>query len=103
MKIDNHSNLSGISTPGSSSAAKVDSGAVRDAGGKVTSPDSDSAELSGTAGKVSKALSQDAADRAAKVEQLRAAVANGTYNVTPAEISRGIVNDALASSATAGG
>ena len=48
------------------------------------------------------AVGLDTANRAAKVEQLRGQVVEGGYNPDPVEISRGIVNDALANAATAG-
>ena len=103
MKIDDRSDLSGVASPGAKGTAGVE-GAGRKEGSRETDrAGSDRAEVSGRAGKISQALSEDAADRAAKVDRLRLEVAEGRYNPDPAEISRAIVNDALASSAAAGG
>jgi flagellar biosynthesis anti-sigma factor FlgM len=103
MKIDNRNDLSGVSTPGAAAATSVDSGSRRTTVGGTGGASSDSVELSGLAGKISQAVSQDAADRSAKVEQLRSQVGNGTYQADSAATSRGVVNESLASSATAGG
>jgi flagellar biosynthesis anti-sigma factor FlgM len=99
MKIDDRNQLGAVSTPGATGAAGVASGTQRTTSGAPSGSGSDTAELSGLAGKIS----QDSADRAAKVEQLRAQFANGTYQPSSAAISHGIVNDALASGAAAGG
>jgi flagellar biosynthesis anti-sigma factor FlgM len=103
MKIDDRSNLGAVSTPGANGAAGVESGGRRETSRGVDGSGPDRAELSGLAGKISQFVSKDAAGRAAKVEQLRAQVASGSYSADPAAISRGIVNDALASAAIAGG
>ena len=102
MKIDNRSDLSGVSTPGVSGAAGVDSGARTTTNGVAGGSSSDSVELSGLAGQISQAESQNAATRSATVEQLRSQVDNGTYQADPAAISHGVVNEALASAAAAG-
>jgi flagellar biosynthesis anti-sigma factor FlgM len=101
MKIDNRSDLS-VSTPGTAGAPGIDSGS-RPAGGGSSGSGPDTAELSSLAGKISQAVSQDGADRAAKVDQLRAQVTAGTYQADSQATSHGIVNDALASAAAAGG
>jgi flagellar biosynthesis anti-sigma factor FlgM len=103
MKIDNRNDLSGVSTPGAAAATSVDSSNRRTTGGVSGGASSDSVELSGLAGKISQAVGQDAAARAAKVEQLRSQVGNGTYQVDAAATSRGVVNESLAGAATAGG
>jgi flagellar biosynthesis anti-sigma factor FlgM len=103
MKIDNRNDLSGVSGPGSTAAAGVDSGSRRTAGGGTAGTGSDSVELSGLAGKISQAVSQDAVDRSAKVDQLRSQVANGSYQPDSAAISSGIVKESLAAAAAAGG
>jgi flagellar biosynthesis anti-sigma factor FlgM len=103
MKIDNGSNLGSIPATGVAGAAGTDAASQRVAGLGVGSASPDSAELSGLAGKISQTLSQDSADRAAKGEQLRALISSGQYSSDSAAVSRGIVNDALTSSAAAGG
>ena len=103
MKIDNPSDLSGISSPGAKGASGVEGGARHEAGHGVDRAGSDHAELSGLAGKISGATGVDAAQRAANVERLRLEVAEGRYHPDPADVSRGIVNDALANAATVGG
>lgn len=102
MKIDDQSGLGGISSPGTKEAGKVESGRP-DAGHGVDRAGSDRAELSGLAGKIAGATTVDAKARAEKVERLRLEIAEGRYQPDPAAISKGIVNDALTSSATAGG
>jgi flagellar biosynthesis anti-sigma factor FlgM len=99
MKIDDRNQLGALSTSGPAGAAGVESGSQRTTSGAASGSSSDTAELSGLAGKIS----QDSADRAAKVEHLRAQVANGTYQPNSAAIGHGIVNEALASAAAAGG
>ena len=103
MKINDQSNLSPTSAPGAKSAVGSESGERRDAGRTTTGDRSDSAELSGLAGKISQAVSKDSANRATLVDQLRAQLASGTFQVDAAATSRGIVNDSLASAAGAGG
>jgi anti-sigma28 factor (negative regulator of flagellin synthesis) len=104
MKIVDTSNLSPVTTPSTKGAAGPESTKGRDAGRAATTGDGrDSADLSGLAGKISQAISKDSANRAAQVEQLRVQVANGTYQADAAATSRGIVSDALANAAGAGG
>ena len=103
MKIDDRSDLSGVASPGAKGAAGVEGAGRQDASRGANRTGSDRAEVSGRAGKISQALSQDAAERAANVERLRLEVAEGRYNPDPAEISHAIVNDALSSAASAGG
>jgi flagellar biosynthesis anti-sigma factor FlgM len=102
MKIDNGSNLGSIATTGAAGATGTDAASQRVAGLGVGGSSPDSAELSGLAGKISQALSQDSAGRAAKGDQLRALISSGQYSPDSAAVSRGIVNDALTSSATGG-
>jgi hypothetical protein len=99
MKIDDRNQLGQVSTPSAIGASAVESGSQRKTGGGVSGSGWDTAELSGLAGKIS----QDSADRAAKVELLRGQVANGTYQPNTAAIGRGIVSEALASATAAGG
>jgi hypothetical protein len=103
MKIDDRSDLNGVSPSGTKGAAGVEGGSRPEAGRKTDRTGSDSAELSGLAGKISRATGQEAEERAANVERLRLEVSNGLYQPDPAETSRGIVKDALANAATAGG
>ena len=103
MKIVDQSNLSQVSAPGAKSVSGAESGERRDAGRTTTGDSNDSAQLSGLAGKISQAVSKDSVNRAALVEQLRAQVASGTFQVDAAAASRGIVNDSLASAAVGGG
>jgi len=102
MKIENPNDLGAVSSPGAKSTAGVESGVRRDGGRGVENTGPDRAELSGLAGKISGAVGRDAANRAAQVEQLREQVIEGDYRPDPAEISRGIVNDALANAAADG-
>jgi hypothetical protein len=102
MKIQNSNELGAISAPGSKGTAAVESGVRRDGGRGVENTGPDRAELSGLAGKISKAAGKDAVNRAGNVEQLRGQVAEGGYHPDPAAISRGIVNAALTHAATAG-
>lgn len=102
MKIQNPNDLSSVSSSSAKSTAGVETGAHRDAGRGVENTGPDRAELSGLAGKIAGAVGRDSANRAAKVEQLRAQVVAGTYRPDAAEISRGIVNDSLANAATGG-
>ena|SRR5215468_5611875 len=102
MKINNSNELGAISTPGSKGTAGVEGGVRRDGGRAVENTGPDRAELSGLAGKISKAVGKDAVNRAANVEQLRGQVAEGRYHPDPAAISRGIVNAALTNAATPG-
>jgi flagellar biosynthesis anti-sigma factor FlgM len=103
MKIDNRNDLSGVTTPAATGVTSVDSGDQRTTVGGTGGTSSDSVELSGLAGKISQAVNQDAANRSSAVEQLRTQVGNGTYQADSAAISHGVVNEALASAATAGG
>jgi flagellar biosynthesis anti-sigma factor FlgM len=103
MKIQNQNDLGAVSSPGAKGTAGVEGSGRREAGRGVDKAGADRAELSGLAGKISEAVAKDAADRVAKVEQLRVQVAEGTYRADPAAISQGIVQDALANTATAGG
>ena len=103
MKIVDQSNLSQTAAPGAKSAVGAETGERRDASRITTTDGKDSAELSGLAGKISQAVSKDSANRAALVDQLRAQVARGTFQVDAAATSRGIVNDSLAGAAGAGG
>jgi anti-sigma28 factor (negative regulator of flagellin synthesis) len=104
MKIVDQSNLSPVAAPSTQSANGPESGKHREAGRTAATGDgTDSAELSGLAGKISQTVSKDSANRAAQVEQLRVQVVNGTYQADAAATSRGIVNDSLANAAGAGG
>ena len=103
MKIDDRSDLNGVSPSGAKGAAGVEGAARQEAGRKADGTGSDRAELSGLAGKISRATGQEADERVANVERLRLEVASGDYQPNPADISRGIVTDAIASAATAGG
>jgi hypothetical protein len=102
MKIENPNNLGAISSPSAKGTAGVESGIQRDGGRGVENTGPDRAELSGLASKISGAVSRDAANRSARVEQLRGQVVEGDYRADPVEISRGIVNDALANAAAGG-
>ena len=103
MKIDDLSNVGGVASPGAKGAGAVESGARQDAGRSADRAGSDRAELSGLAGKIAQATSIDARQRADKVEHLKLEVAAGRYQPDASAISRGILNDALSSSAKAGG
>jgi flagellar biosynthesis anti-sigma factor FlgM len=103
MKIVDQINLSPAATPSAKNATVPEPGKRLEASrASATGDGRDSADLSGLAGKISQAVSKDSASRAAQVEQLRAQVASGTYQVDAAATSRGIVNDSLANAAGAG-
>jgi anti-sigma28 factor (negative regulator of flagellin synthesis) len=103
MKIDDRSNLGGVASPGAKGAGGVESGGRQDAGRAVDRTGTDRAELSGLAGKIAQATSIDASQRAEKVQRLKVEVAQGRYQPDASATSRGIVNDALLSSARTGG
>jgi anti-sigma28 factor (negative regulator of flagellin synthesis) len=103
MKIDDRNDLNGVSTSEAKGAGGVEGAGRREGSRKAERTGSDRAELSGLAGKISRAVGLEAEQRAANVERLRVAVASGVYNPDPADISRGIVKDAIAHSAAAGG
>jgi len=100
MKIDDSSNLGSIASPG---AKGIESSQNREPARGADRTGTDRAEVSGRAGKISEAITQDAASRAATVERLRLEVAEGRYNPDPAAVSRAIVGESLAQGATAGG
>src|SRR5258705_10568887 len=101
MKINDHSDLSGIPTSGTKGAAGGGSQGRTEGSREADRAGSDRAELSGLAGKIAHATGIDAKQRAEKVERLRLEVAQGNYRPNAAETSKGIVNDALSSSAAA--
>jgi anti-sigma28 factor (negative regulator of flagellin synthesis) len=103
MKIVDQNNLGPAPTPGAQGASGADAGKRREASrAEVTGDGTDSADLSGLAGKISEAVSKNSVNRATVVEQLRSQVADGTFQVDAAATSRGIVNDSLANAASAG-
>jgi hypothetical protein len=94
MKIADQTNLGPVSVSSTPSASGPEAGKLREATpAPVTG---DSADLSGLAGKISRAVSSDSSGRTAVVNQLRSEVANGTYQADAAATSRGIVNESLA-------
>jgi flagellar biosynthesis anti-sigma factor FlgM len=103
VKIDDRTDLSGLSSPGAKGAAGVDNAARQEGARGAEKAGADRAELSGRAGKIAQALSADAERRAAEVERLRLEVASGRYHPDPGVIAKGIVNDALAQAAAGGG
>ena len=103
MKIDDRNDLSGISTSGAKGAGGVEGAGRREGNRKADGTGTDRAELSGLAGKISRAVGLEAEQRAANVERLRVELASGVYKPDPADISRGIVKDAIAHAAAAGG
>ena len=102
MKIDDRTDLSGISSPGAKGTAGVDNASRQEKAHGADKAGADRAELSGRAGKIAQALGADAEKRAAEVERLRLEVLAGTYNPDPAAIAKGIVGDSLAQAASAG-
>jgi anti-sigma28 factor (negative regulator of flagellin synthesis) len=103
MKIDDLGNAGGVASPAAKGAGAVESGGRQDASRAADLAGSDRAELSGLAGKLAQATSTNAAQRAERVVRLKLEVARGSYQPDAAATSRGIVNDALTSSASAGG
>ena len=102
MKINDRSDLSGIPAPGTKGASGVEGQGRTGSGHHVEHGSGDRAELSGLAGKIAHATSVDATKRAEKVERLRLEISQGRYNPDPAEIAKGIVNDALSSAGGSG-
>jgi flagellar biosynthesis anti-sigma factor FlgM len=102
VKIDDRTDLSGISSPGAKGAAGVENASRQEGARGEEKAGADRAELSGRAGKIAQALGADAEKRAAEVERLRLEVASGKYNPDPAAIAKGIVSDGLAQAASAG-
>ena len=102
MKIDDLSNAGGVASTGAKGAGAVESSARHEAGRAADHAGSDRAELSGLAGKIAQATSIDASQRAEKVLRLKVEIAEGRYQPDTSAISRGLVNDALSSSAKAG-
>lgn len=64
-------------------------------GAGTTVSGSDHTELSGLADRLTELLQGDSVSRAQRIAQLKEAVANGTYQVDAAAVSRAIVNEAL--------
>ena len=102
MKINDRSDLSGVPAPGTKGASGVESHGRADGNREADRTGSDRAELSGLAGKIAHASAIDAKQRAETVERLRVEVAQGRYRPDAAEISKGIVNEALSNAASAG-
>ncbi len=103
MKIIDQSNVGAAPLPGTKSAGGVEPGDRREPSRAIGGDSKDSAELSSLAAKISDAVKKDSDNRAAKVEELRAQVASGAYQVDAAATSHGIVNDAVAQAAAASG
>jgi len=103
MKINDQSNVGATPLPGAKSAGAVEPAERREASHAVTGDGKDRAELSSLASKISDAVKKDSDSRAARVEELRAQVASGAYQVDAAATSHGIVNDSLTQAAGAGG
>lgn len=102
MKIIDQSNGGAGPVSGAKSTGGVQPGERREGSPAVTGDGKDSAELSSLASKISDAVKKDSDNRAARVEELRAQVASGAYQVDAAATSHGIVNDAVAQAAAAG-
>lgn len=95
MKI-NESNILNIAKPQSerlSESMKLTSGSARIP--STTSGASDQIALGSQAGLLSQAQSAGDSDRQARIEQLKALVQSGQYQVDPAALSKSIVNAAL--------
>jgi len=101
MKIDDRSDLNAISSSGAKGTSGV-AGSTRHDG--VTEWTLPSITRNCPVWRVrSRApLSLDAEQRAANTERLRLEVAQGSYRPDPADISRSVVKDALASAVSAG-
>jgi len=103
MKI-NHPNTTNLSNLGSSGIGKsAETEALAKAkerqatAGSAASTDPDNVSLSNLSGSVRASLS-DSPERAARLEQLSAQVAAGTYHVDSATLSKDIVNETLGDS-----
>jgi flagellar biosynthesis anti-sigma factor FlgM len=93
----NESDVLNIAKPQSerlSESLKLTSGPGR-APSTASSSSSDQIDLGSQAGLLSQAQNAGSSDRQARVEQLRALVQSGQYQVDPAALSKSIVNAAL--------
>jgi len=63
--------------------------------GAATARESDRVELSGTLGRLSKALTSFQSDRASRIELLAVEYQRGTYQTDSPAISRGLVTESL--------
>jgi len=93
MRIDN-SGLSGVSSERTDKTGQMTPD-NQDAGKAASKGASDEVQLSSLSEQV-RVLAQTSPERSQRLERLAAAVAAGQYNVDPLEVSRGIVQDALA-------
>lgn len=92
----NESNTLNIAMPQSERLSE--SPKVKSDAGPAPAPASgpaDQIDLGSQAGLLSQAQSAGASDREARIEQLRALVQSGQYQVDPAALSQSIVNAAL--------
>jgi flagellar biosynthesis anti-sigma factor FlgM len=99
MNIIDNLMLSGSNAAQTGKAAE--SGLVeqgRRAGAQKAGPavSGDQVRLSGLSGKITDAMSTDAANRAARVAELTSAVRGGTYQINTKAISRAMISDSLA-------
>lgn len=90
-------NLAGASAAGTGRASETQRTSGGSAASSSTRAGADRVEFSGALSAISRALSADSSNRAARVDALAAAYQNGTYRPDAAATSRAMVADALAS------
>jgi flagellar biosynthesis anti-sigma factor FlgM len=93
MRINDPNSL-GNALPPESAATEPASRTVLNAPGTIT-VGPDRADLSEVAGRLSEILQSESGSRAQKIQQLKEAVASGTYQVDSAALSRALLNEAL--------
>jgi flagellar biosynthesis anti-sigma factor FlgM len=88
-------NSSSNTLPAETAALQPAAHAQQNGAAGTTASGSDRTELSGLADRLTELLRGDSASRAQRIAQLKEAVANGTYHVDAAAVSRAIVDEAL--------
>ena len=91
MRINDPNSL-GNALPPESTTTHPASRTDQKAPGTIT-VGTDRADLSEVAGRLSEILQSESASRAEKIQQLKEAVASGTYQVDSAALSRALVNE----------
>lgn len=102
MRIIDQNALGSTSSAKTGETSSVGRG-DRDGGAKKASAaGSDSVELSGFAGQLSKTLQANSSSRAQHVSQLAESVRSGTYKVDAGAVSRAMVEHSLSASSSKG-
>jgi len=99
MRITDPNNLPNP-VPAKPAETTVQPATQQDSGRGSINVGNDRADLSGVAGRLSEILQTESTQRAERIRQLKEAVAAGTYEVNPADLSRAMVNEALQTGGT---